>query len=201
MADPFEDALLVRQVQTGELHAFTLLVRKYQDRVYNTCWRVCGHSEDARDLTQEAFLKAFESIASFQGKSAFFTWIFRVAVNLSISHQRKRRVRLTMSLDQPFGTDGTARSGDMATTMPDSRLPEPAAAFDASETHQQVADALTRLEADQRAVLILRDVEGLDYQAIADVLEMPVGTVKSRIYRGRTALRTLLKSQGVEEAG
>ena len=99
----FEDAVLVRQVQAGEVVAFADLVRKYQDRVYNTCLRICGNREDASDLAQEAFLKAFESIGSFRGKSAFYTWLFRIAVNMSISHRRKRRVRDTLSLDDPVG--------------------------------------------------------------------------------------------------
>ena len=96
----FEDALLVERVRSGDVEAFGLLVSRYQDRVYNTCWRVCGHVEDARDLTQEAFLRAYQSIASFQGHSGFYTWIFRIAVNLALSHRRKARYRRAQSLDQ-----------------------------------------------------------------------------------------------------
>jgi RNA polymerase sigma-70 factor (ECF subfamily) len=199
MADPFEDALLVRHVQAGDLHAFTQLVRKYQDRVYNVCRRVCGHADDAQDLTQEAFLKAFESIANFQGKSAFFTWIFRIAVNLSLSYQRKRNVRFTVSLEATSDQDDT-RTGGPAASVSDNRWPDPAGETAAAETRRQVAAALLGLDEEHRAVLVLRDVEGLDYQAIADVLELPVGTVKSRIFRGRLALRERLASWGMKEA-
>ena len=196
----FEDAVLVRQVQAGELHAFTELVRKYQDRVYNTCWRICGHPEEARDLTQEVFLKAFESVERFRGASAFYTWVFRIAVNLSISHRRKRRTRAMVSLDDPVaGVDGP-REATRARLVCDERAPNPAAESMATETHEEVARALLTLEPDQRAVVVLRDVEALDYQEIADVLELPVGTVKSRIYRGRVALREQLRRRGVEES-
>ena len=189
--------MLVRQVQAGELQAFAELVRKYQDRVYNTCWRVCGHAEDARDLTQEAFLKAFEAIERFRGKSAFYTWIFRIAVNLSISHKRKRR-RMGPSLDDPLAGEA-APEATLAMVVGNDRAPDPVAESASKETHAQVALALTLLEPAQRAVIVLRDVEGLDYQEIADILELPVGTVKSRIYRGRMALCERLRRRGIEE--
>ncbi|MDO8631840.1 MAG: sigma-70 family RNA polymerase sigma factor, partial [Phycisphaerales bacterium] len=83
-----DDRELVRRVKSGQTEAYGELVRRYQDRVFNTCWRICGHLEDARDLTQEAFLKAFESLDAFRQESGFYTWIFRVAVNLSLSHRR-----------------------------------------------------------------------------------------------------------------
>jgi RNA polymerase sigma-70 factor (ECF subfamily) len=187
----FEDAVLVRQVQAGELHAFTELVRKYQDRVYNTCKRVCGDAEEAADLTQEAFMKAFASIDLFRGKSAFYTWIFRIAVNLSISYQRKRRTRSTVSLDRPIGdqTDGDAR----VHILRDESVADPADAPEAAETHARVLTALQELDPDHRVAIVLRDIEGFDYQEIADILELPVGTVKSRIFRGRLALRERLR--------
>jgi len=181
------DALLVRRVQAGEVHAFTELVRKYQDRVFNACLRICGRREDAADLTQEAFLKAFSAIDEFRGASAFYTWIFRIAVNLSISHQRKERHRRTASIDDPGG------SGDADFRMPASADADPSDAIAAQETRAQVAAALATLDAEHRAAIVLRDIEGCDYQEIADILELPIGTVKSRIFRGRLALRRQLE--------
>ncbi len=189
LAGGFEDALLVRQVQAGSTEAFSKLVCKYQDRVYNTCWRITGHGEDARDLTQDVFLKAFERIGGFKGKSGFYTWLFRIAVNRSISHRRKGRRVLSMHA----GGDG---DGDLAVAadlrVPDSRTDDPMAVSMNSETAEQTAAALQDIEPDYRVVLVLRDVEGLDYQQIADVLEIAVGTVKSRIFRGRMAMRKIL---------
>ncbi len=187
----FEDAVLVRQVQAGELHAFTELVRKYQDRVYNTCRRICGDSDDAADLTQDAFLKAYRAIELFRGKSAFYTWIFRIAVNLSISHRRKRQVRRTVSLDAP----GRGNKGESAPArlLRDEHAADPSDALAASDDQDRVLAALQELEADYRVAIVLRDIEGFDYQEIADVLELPVGTIKSRIFRGRKALAEQLR--------
>jgi len=189
------DALLVRRVQTGDPHAYTELVRKYQDRVYSACLRICGCAEDAADLTQDAFLKAFGAIDGFRGASAFYTWIFRIAVNLSISHQRKRQHRATLSLDGD--TERRLSGGRREPAAPPS---DPAAGLEADETRAQVAAALATLDAEHRAAVVLRDVEGCDYQEIADILEVPIGTVKSRIFRGRMALRAQLEGAGTAPA-
>lgn len=187
----FEDAVLVRRVQAGEVHAFTMLVTKYQDRVFNTCWRICGNHADAGELTQDAFLKAFEAIGGFHGKSAFYTWVFRIAVNQSLSWRRKQQKRKTVSLDAAHGAcddDG----GTLGMKIASDEAEDPADTVEAVERQQLVTDALGKLDAEQRAVLVLRDIEGMDYQNIADILELAVGTVKSRIFRGRAALRELL---------
>ena len=186
----------MRQVQAGETHAFAELVRRYQDRVHAACLRICGHTEDARDLTQEAFLKAFAAIESFRGTSAFFTWIFRIAVNLSISH--RRRERTTLSLDAPAGTDGEdggAGGATLSAMVADESATDPADGPLHTERQSLVAAALVELDDDYRAVLVLRDVADLTYQEISDVLETPVGTVKSRIYRARMAMRDALATQ------
>ncbi len=183
------DALLVRRVQAGEPHAYTELVRKYQDRVFNACLRICGQREDAADLTQDAFLKAFAAIDEFRGASAFYTWIFRIAVNLSISHQRRQRQRATIPLDGQPGDRAAA-----ARIEPAAPATEPSAGLEATETRAQVAAALASLDDEHRAAVVLRDIEGCDYQEIADILELPLGTVKSRIFRGRMALRARLES-------
>jgi len=196
-AGTFEDALLVRQVQGGAVHVFAELVRKYQDRVYNACLRICHNTEDARDLTQEAFLKAFASIDQFRGKSAFFTWIFRIAVNLAISQQRKRQSAPVVALDAA-ASDEDATSG--SDRVADTRIPDPAERLATAETRSAVLEALQRLEPDYRVVLVLRDMEGFDYQAIADVLETRVGTVKSRIFRARMALKAHLDAYVKEES-
>lgn len=179
------DALIVRRVQAGEPHAYAELVRKYQDRVYHACLRICGEPEDAADLTQDAFLKAFAAIDAFRGASAFYTWIFRIAVNLSVSQQRRQRNRATLSLD----ADADERGGRRQPAAPPV---DPAAGLEAAETRSAVATALAALDPEHRVAVVLRDIEGCDYQEIADILELPIGTVKSRIFRGRMTLRARL---------
>ncbi len=184
---PLEDAELVRQVKGGRSEAYGELVRKYQDRVFNTCWRICGHLEDARDLTQEAFLKAFENLDSFRERSGFYTWIFRVAVNLALSHQRKAARRHVVSLDAGGSATGTQAEA-LAKQAGHASHNDPARAASDSELQGCVVRALQALDDDHRAVIVLRDLEGLDYQEIAEILEVRLGTVKSRLHRARMAV-------------
>ncbi len=186
-----DDLSTVQRVQGGDMAAFAELVSKYQDRVFNTCWRICGHLEDARDLTQEAFLKALKSMGSFRAQSGFYTWLFRIAVNLAVSHRRREDYRSAQSLDS--GGDGMASGG--VTTPGGLRLvvPEEAdASMERREIHSRVVNAIQALDADQRAVVVLRDIEGMDYRQIGELLEIAPGTVKSRLHRARSALRKSL---------
>lgn len=174
----------MEQVKAGQTQSYGELVRRYQDRVFNTCWRICGHLEDARDLTQEAFLKAFESLDSYRQESGFYTWIFRVATNLAISHRRtagRRRAQFD-------GHSGLVRSQAEALA----RRMEPGEGEPGSGDQDEcmrVAALLQTLDDDQRAIVVLRDIEGFDYQQIAAILGLPAGTVKSRLHRARMALR------------
>lgn len=186
-----DDLSAVQRVQAGDMAAFAELVSKYQDRVFNTCWRICGHLEDARDLTQEAFLKALKSIGSFRAQSGFYTWLFRIAVNLAVSHRRREDYRSARLLDS--GGDAMASAG--VTTPSGLRLvvPEEADAnMERREIHSRVVNAIQALDADQRAVVVLRDIEGMDYRQIGELLEIAPGTVKSRLHRARSALRKSL---------
>ena len=193
----FQDADLVEQVRDGDTAAFGQLVAKYQDRLYNTVWRICGHVDDARDLTQEAFLKALESLDGFGGKSSFYTWLFRIGVNVAISHQRQGRRRMTVSLeDGPERWQVNRQGVALAQSARRARVghdDDPATGARQAETNEIVVAALGELDDDQRAVLVLRDIESLDYEHIADVLAVPVGTVKSRVHRARMALREKLR--------
>ncbi len=182
------DDILIDRVKRGQTEAYGELVRKYQDRVFNACWRICGHLEDARDLTQEAFLKAFEGLSGFRGQSGFYTWIFRVAVNLSLSHRRNVRRRRTLPLDANAGETG-AQTDELARRARNESIDDPTRGPDEAELHRAVAHALQSLDEDQRAVVVLRDIEGFDYQEIASILQVPPGTVKSRLFRARIALQ------------
>ncbi|MHC4092358.1 MAG: sigma-70 family RNA polymerase sigma factor, partial [Planctomycetota bacterium] len=192
-ATGFEDALLVQRVQAGEMTAFTELVRRYQDRVFNAVWRICGNAEDARDVTQDAFLKAYESIASFRGQSGFYTWLFRIAVNLAISHRRSMKRRPTQSLDAvPQDGLGGSQAASLAARMQEKVPHNPAHEAMSSEIQGHVVAALHKLDDEFRSVIVLRDIEGFDYGQIAEVLDIAPGTVKSRLHRARLALRKLL---------
>jgi RNA polymerase sigma-70 factor (ECF subfamily) len=180
----FEDAVLVGQIQAGDVQAYAHLVSKYQDKVFNTCWRICGNPDDAADITQDALLKALESIGSFRGASSFYTWLFRIAVNLALSHRRKAaRVRCETlnGPDESYMLTAWQQKGRVAD--------DPAARTDDAEVRAHVAEALRTLDEQHRAAIVLRDIEGFDYDQIAEILNVPKGTVKSRIARGRQALR------------
>ena len=192
-ATGFEDAALVRRMQAGEMTAFTELVRRYQDRVFNAVWRICGNLEDARDLTQDAFLKVYERIGSFRGQSGFYTWLFRIAVNLAISHRRSAKRRRTQSLDAtPEAGLAGSQAASLAARMQEKVPHNPSGQAMSAEIHGHVVAALQKLDDEFRAVIVLRDIEGFDYSQIAEVLGVAPGTVKSRLHRGRLALRKIL---------
>lgn len=183
-----EDGVLVERVKQGQTEAYGELVRRYQDRVFNACWRICGHLEDARDLTQEAFLKAFEGLSNFRQQSGFYTWIFRVAVNLSLTQRRNAHRRRTVSLDTGSTATG-AQADELVKRVQDESDNDPTRGPGDAELHAAVARALQELHDEQRAVIVLRDIEGFDYQEIAAILQVPPGTVKSRLFRARIALQ------------
>ncbi len=187
-----DEADLIERCRHGDTTAYGRLVREYQDRVFNVCWRMCGNRADAEDLTQEAFVKALMSIGRFDGRSRFYTWLFRIAVNLTISALRKKKRRPTQSLDAggskrdgedsgPRLVDGLASNDD----RPEERVMD-------RETQGIVLEALGSLEEEYRCVITLRDLESFSYEEIADILEVPTGTIKSRLHRARLALRRKL---------
>ncbi len=190
---PVEDAELVEKVKAGHTEAYGQLVRKYQDRVFNTCWRICGHLEDARDLTQEAFLKAFEGLGAFRRQSGFYTWLFRLAVNLALSHRRGARRRRHVSLDQATGAAGM-QAETLAKRVGHEPDDDPARSASEAELQACAVRALHALDDEHRAVIVLRDIEGFDYHEVGAILEIPSGTVKSRLHRARMALRQAIRS-------
>lgn len=194
------DVALARRLQAGDTSAFGELVRRYQDRVYNTVWRICGHAEDARDLTQDAFIKAYQSIGTFRGQSALYTWLYRIAVNLTLSSLRSARRRGTVSLDNPIGAEsGNHQASGLAARMQDLRTKDPSARACQVESQDLVVRALNKLEEEFRAVVVLRDMEGFDYRQIAEILGIAPGTVKSRLHRARSALRDMLEPMLAQE--
>lgn len=185
-----DELALVRLCQAGQTEAFAKLVRNYQDRIYNLLYRMCGRHEDAEDLAQEVFVKAFRNIGRFRGQSRLYTWLFRIAKNTAISHIRRRRRVKFVPLT---GDDDETQAADARTAGVSARRnPPPEARAIAGETAERIARALDTLEEDFRIVVLLRDIEDMNYDEIADVLEIPAGTVKSRLHRARCRLRDQL---------
>lgn len=181
-----DDRQLVAQAQRGDPEAFAQLVGRYQKMVYNLALGKTGSHHDAEEVTQTAFLKAWQSIRSFQGKAAFSSWLYRLTANAAIDLLRQRRGP-ALSLDDP-GLPPLA-----------GRDPGPEEASLAAERRRLLWQAIDRLPEAQRTPLILREMEGLSYREIAQVLELEEGTVKSRLARARLLLRQLLAENGLAE--
>ena len=188
-----DDAVLVNLCKKGDNDAMERLILKYQNRIYNVILKICANADDAAELTQDAFVKVIENINSFQGKSKFYTWLFRIAVNLTLNYC-KRNVKLGLrSLDVPVNDDNDVK-GALKEFLCDDRSPDPALAAANKELCQIVLKGLMKLEDGQRAVVVLRDIEGMKYSDIANVLEIELGTVKSRLSRARETLREILEA-------
>lgn len=171
-----DEADLIARSVAGDLDAYDRLVGAYEDRVYQVAFRVTGNREDAWDAAQEAFLNAFQSLPRFRGASAFSTWLHRIVVNASRDLVRRRPRQPHLPLESVV-----VRSGD-----------EPDDAVARSDVQRRINRAIAALPVEQRVVVVLRDLQGLSYEEIAAALRIPAGTVRSRLSRGREALRTQL---------
>jgi RNA polymerase sigma-70 factor (ECF subfamily) len=176
-----DDEKLIEAALAGDSAAFGELVRKYQDRLYNTMTHLIGSAEDAKDVVQDAFVKAFVKLESFQRASGFYTWLYRIAFNTAMSRGRRRRPLQSVDLQQDCGQEPLDRG-----EPPGDRL-------EREELAVQVRAALETLSDEHRTVLVLRDIDGCDYEAMADILEVPLGTVRSRLHRARLQLRDQLR--------
>jgi RNA polymerase sigma-70 factor (ECF subfamily) len=182
-----DDNRLITECLEGNTASFGELVSRYQDRLFHTVLRLTDNAEDARDVVQEAFLHAYQSLHAFKGDSLFFTWLYRIAVNTAISMKRKQRVVYRM---QPTGEDGaTVEPPDLSESN------RPGHAIEMAEEERKVHDALAKLSAEHRAVLVMKDMEGMKYEEMAEVLGVPVGTIRSRLHRARLEMRDILIQQ------
>ncbi|HOW71144.1 MAG TPA: sigma-70 family RNA polymerase sigma factor [Phycisphaerae bacterium] len=188
-----DEKALVEQARAGDMGAFSRLVGKYQERIVNTCWRVCGNKDDAEDLAQEAILKALEAIGSFQQRAAFYTWLFRIAVNVSIAHRRKAARAPKLALHAGDGEWGGDHQAARLVGHASREVTDPLARLSAREVERKLAEGLEQLDDDHRAVIVLRDIEGFDYRQIGEILDLPAGTVRSRIHRARLELKEYLR--------
>lgn len=181
-----QDDLLIRRAQTGDAGAFEALIAPYEKRVFSLCLRVVGEREEALDCAQEAMLRAWRGIGQYRRRASFQTWVLRIATNACLDALRRRQSRPAASLDALLdsGFEPPAKQGD------------PEAETLSGARKDAVARALTQLSDELRTALVLRDIQGLSYEETAAILDVPLGTVKSRINRAREKLRGLLLSEG-----
>ncbi len=177
-----EKDLLARAKQ-GEVEAFEQLIREHQRYAYNIAYRMLGHEEDAKDVTQEAFVKAYKSIGRFNGRAKFSTWLYQIVVNACRDHFRKAHPTLS-----------TTDENDRVMAIPDEDTTYgPLERLEREELRRELRECLIRLDPKYREVIILREIREMSYEDIAKVLDVPVGTVRSRISRGREHLAVLAR--------
>ena len=191
------DNELVKRFREGDRHAYSEIVRRYQDRVYTQCFRWLGNRSVAEEVAQDVFIALFRSLPKFRGESKLSTWIYRVVTN----HCKNRRLyRQRRAHDRHEPLEGPRPEDDDAPRrqLADDR-PGADASLHQSEAEELVRDALARLDEDQRRIIVLRDVQDLSYEEISDILGVPRGTVKSRIHRARTQLASVLSRRITRE--
>ena len=206
---PLRELQLVEKIRKGGSaghEALCDLVRGYQKRIYSICARMVRQRDDAADLTQETMIKIIEGLPSYNGQSKLSTWVIRVAMNCCLSHIRREKLRAHESLSTGSSADpdgagrsdhpGVAGSKRGLSTSSESREPSPLQRIQQQQNRDVILAALANIEPDMRAILVLRDLQDLDYQQLAEVLEIPIGTVKSRLFRARAALRHEVESRG-----
>ncbi|MEZ5499224.1 MAG: RNA polymerase sigma factor RpoE [Steroidobacteraceae bacterium] len=179
---------LIRRVQRGDKGAFDLLVRKYQHRVVKLVMRYAANAAEAEDIAQEAFIKAYRALPQFRGDSAFYTWLYRIAINTaknSVASRERSPIEFTLDMND------SEASYDMQSRLRETATPEALALTD--EIRRTVDAAMAALPEDLRTAIVLRELEGLSYEEIATTMDCPVGTVRSRIFRAREAIDSKLR--------
>ena len=179
-----EDLVIVRKIQAGDVDAFDSLIFKYRERVYSVIYNLTSNREDASDLTQETFIKAFQSINRFKGKSSFFTWLYRISLNTSLTHLRKNKLRRFFSFEKMVEEDHTEGFIENLRTESDS---DKAALM--TELQERLNDAFQKLSVKHRTVITLFEIDGLSHKEIADIVGTSIGTVRSRLHYAKQFLQ------------
>jgi RNA polymerase sigma-70 factor (ECF subfamily) len=183
-AAPVDEDALVRGARRGDLKAYDELVKRYQERIYATIYHMTSNHEDANDLAQEAFIKAFQALKSFKGGSSFYTWLYRIAVNKTINFLKQRKNRSSLSLND---IDFNAEHDPDLMALISEQTPRRAAGL--TELQQKLNEALMKLSEPHRLVVILHDVQGLSHEEIAEAMDCNIGTVRSRLFYARQQLQ------------
>ena len=185
-----QELAAIRRVQRGDVNAFEPLMAAYEKNVYNLALRMTGNAQDAEDMTQEAFLKAYSSLDSFRGDSKFSVWLYRIVSNVCLDflRRRKRRPAVSLSMEDDEGED-------VQLDLPDTSQ-SPEELLEKKLTREAVQRGLAQLPEDARQILLLREIQGLSYEEIGEALHLEAGTVKSRIFRARKKLCAFLTEDG-----
>lgn len=181
------DFAIVKRVQAGDVAAFDVLIRKYRERVFGVVYNLTSNREDTADLTQDAFIKAFQSINRFQGQSSFFTWLYKIAVNTTLSHLRKNRLRSFFSLEK---IQEDATTSEIISQLTDKTGADRDAQL--RELQEKLNEAMQKLSIKHRTVITLFEIDGLSHAEIADVMECSEGTVRSRLHYAKQFLQSQL---------
>ncbi len=187
--DKYDEAELISRCQQGDQEALKEIFNQYREKIYRVAYGVVRHREDALDIVQEVFVKIFRSIGNYKGKSSFYTYLYRTAMNTAIDSVRKRKKFIASSIDE----EGAFQPSDVAEKRPDAILID-------KELEGKVKKAMEKLPEDQRAALVFREIEGLSYQEMADAMGCSIGTVMSRLHYGRMRMQKLLKGY-IKEGG
>ena len=178
------DAELIAESLRGQTEAFGQLVVRFQNRLFHSLCSMLGSVEDARDVAQDTFVQAFQKLHTFRGQSAFYSWLFRIALNTAASHRRKRQ-RVLVSIEAAREQAGVELPDMHPQSMPESGM-------ETMERQAAVRTALGELTEEFRTVLVLKEIDGLRYEEIAEIVDCPIGTVRSRIHRARLEMRSRL---------
>jgi len=195
-AGGMSDRDLVARSRGGDLGAFDLLVQRYHKQVYNTAYRLSGSYDDASDISQEAFVRAWNNLKSFRGEAAFSTWVFRIVTNVFLDERKRVRARKEQcSLDDvlsPSGSGGANGAEGVVTRQFEDRGPSPQDRVEQQERLSILENAIADLPEAQRVMVVLYHSQGKSYEEIAEIMSLPMGTVKSRLNRARLALKNRL---------
>lgn len=183
------ERILIEKSLQGDVASFEKLIHQYQVYVYNIAFRTLGHEEDAKDAAQDAFIKVFKNLSQYTGDAQFSTWLYRIVINTCKDYLRKRSSIKETSLENTSGEGET-----YLTELPDSEIMQPEKQLERKEIQGKIIQALDQLPEANKTAVVLRDIRGLSYEEISIIESCSVGTVKSRINRGRTYLRTLLQN-------
>jgi len=184
---PTDEAQLVKLARGGDLSAYDELVRRYQERIYATIYHMTANHEDANDLAQDAFIKAYQALKSFKGGSSFYTWVYRIAVNKTINFLKQRKNRTQMSLNDL--DVNVEHDPDLVALISDKT---PLREVNLVELQEKLNEAMQKLSESHRLVVTLHDVQGLSHEEIAKIMECNVGTVRSRLFYARQQLQAYL---------
>jgi RNA polymerase sigma-70 factor (ECF subfamily) len=186
-ADASDESRLIEQARDGDLEAYDELIRRHQERIYGTVYHMTSNHEDANDLTQETFIKAFQALRSFKGGSSFYTWIYRIAVNKTINFLKQRKNRSGMSLND---LDVNTENNPDLVALVSHKTPRRDAAL--SELQEKLNEAMGKLSEVHRLVVTLHDIQGVPHEEIARIMDCNVGTVRSRLFYARQQLQGYL---------